>query len=610
MDRRDLSEEDRKAGYSLKHAFTAGRRDMIKRVNNIPLKQKMLSIMLIGLSIMAIMSFLIIQILSSSYNKMLYQSMAESMSYSAKDITDYLNKMENLTELFLSDEKIQKNMTSLKSGYEKGVIQSDALRNMGIYVGEYYYNYSDGILKYISLYTPASVLKTNLIAADKIPEEIQKQLLLASDKKDGAPCWVDEYMDEYGLFLARNIRQIESLKLTTLGTIVLNVDMNALMKSSTRFEKQYGKSMYIILSEGDILYHTENLAMENIEKLSLRDIDKYSIKDIGENSYFISHGTIPEFDWNYYCLVSYEDINQKINRIRRICFWITILDFMVAIWLAAQLTGKLMVHISGLKNRMQQFARDNTQVPETEYDYSTRGDELGTLNLQFDEMSETIIRLIQENYISELLKKEAQIKAMESQINPHFLYNTLDSIKWRAKSIGEKNISDMVEALGILLRTSLSNKNEKNYTVGREMEIVFSYITIQKLRYESRLHFKNDICETWYSFVIPKLVIQPLIENAIFYGLEMDVGECYILLSARKEQDSLHFYIKNTGSEMEENLLEKLVKEEVKPHGHGVGLLNIDKRVKMQYGETYGLRLYNDNEYAVAELVIPIEGGD
>lgn len=570
------------------------------------LKQKLLTIMVIGLTVMAGMSFVTVQILSSSYNKMLYQTMSESMSYSAKDITDYMDKMENLTEIFLSDEKVQKELTVLKNGEERNQTALAALNKLGVSVGIYYQNYSDGILKYISLYTPISVLKTNLIAADKIPMEAQSSILLEADEKDGAPCWITDYMNEYGLFLARNVRQIEALKLDNLGTILLNIDMNALVESSTGFEEQYGETAYVILSQGKLLFHTQNLEPEDVAAPGWKQIDHYGIENIGENRYFISHGEIPEYGWDYFCLVSYDKIDRQLRGIQSISLWIIILDFIVIIYLTTVLIGRLVVHISSLRDRMQQFAQDNTQVPETGYDYSRRKDELGVLNQQFNEMSNTIIRLIQDNYVNELLKKEAQIKALENQINPHFLYNTLDSIKWRARAIGDNDISDMVEALGILLRTSLRNRDEEHYTVGKEMEIVESYITIQRFRYEERLLFENHIRPDWNKYIIPKMMIQPLLENAIFYGLEQNVEECHIILSGVRREEALCFYVKNTGSEMPDNLLEKLGREEVKPHGHGVGLLNIDKRLKIQYGGQYGLRLYNETDYAVAELMLPI----
>lgn len=580
---------------------------MRKKIKNVSLKRKLIAIMLAGLSIMAVMSFLVIQILSSSYNRMLYRSMAESLSYSAKEIVEYMDKMEDITQLFMSDDAIQQNLEELTEKYKSGEMYYNTLRILGLDVGDYYYNYSDGILKNISLYTSATTIKTNLIAADNVPESIQEEVLRSSEEMEGAVCWTDDYMDEYGLFLAREIRQIEGLKLNILGTIVMNIDMSSLVEFSTRFEEEYGETEYLIVSGDELLFHTENLESEQINMQDLKKISKYGIQDIDGKSWFITQGTIAEYDWDYYCLVSYEEISREIMGIQKMCLWIIILDFTFAICLTMVLIRTLMVHISDLKDRMQLFAEDNTKVPAARYDYTDRGDELGTLNRQFDDMSQTIINLIQENYVSEILKKEAQIKALENQINPHFLYNTLDSIKWRAKAIGEKDIPDMVEALGVLLRTSLSSKKEKEYTVGDEMEIVSSYITIQRVRYEERLCFENEIPEEWYPCRIPKLIIQPLIENAIFYGLEMNVDECHIILWAEKNEKELRFLVKNTGSEMEEDLLEKLKREEIKPHGHGVGLINIDSRLKMQYGEKYGLRLYNEGEFAVAEVVIPVE---
>lgn len=572
-----------------------------------PLKGKLLAIMMTGLSIMAVMSFVIIQLLSSSYNRMLYRSMAESLSYSAKEIVEYMEKMEDITQMIMADHVIQNGMEELKEKHDKGEMYYNTLQNLSVNVGNYYYNYYDGILKNISMYTDVSTIKTNLIAADKVPEAIQGKILEQSEKKRGAVCWIDDYMDKYGLFLAREIRRIEGLKLDTLGTIVINIDMNSLVGSSTKFEEQYGKTEYLITSGEKILYQTQEISTEPIEMETLNGIDQYKIQDVEDHDWFITHGTIPEYGWDYYCLVSYEEISREILRIQSICLWIIIFDFAFAICFTIGLIRTLMVHISDLKDRMQIFAEDNTKVPSARYDYSDRKDELGTLNRQFDEMSQTIINLIQENYVSEILKKEAQLKALENQINPHFLYNTLDSIKWRAKAIGEKNIPDMVEALGILLRTSLSNKKDKEYTVKDEMEIVFSYITIQKVRYEERLYFEDYVSENSYPYKIPKLIIQPLIENAIFYGLEANIDECYIILISKRDKEGLHFWVKNTGSEMEEDLLHKLKNEEIKPHGHGVGLINIDSRLRMQYGENYGLRLYNEREFAVAEIIIPVE---
>ena len=245
-------------------------------------------------------------------------------------------------------------------------------------------------------------------------------------------------------------------------------------------------------------------------------------------------------------------------------------------------------------------------MPPIEY----RQDEIGLLYKNFDTMVEKINTLINENYINELLKKEAQIKAMESQMDPHFLYNTLDSINWRARMIKSEEISRITTALGNLLRLSLGN-NSRDFTLRRELTLVDNYIIIQKIRYQKRLDFSVDIPESLLDIPIPKFTLQPLLENAIRYGLEESSETCYITITSRTEDGTLILKIMNTGSSFEENFMEKLLDGEIQPHGFGIGILNIHKRIQMTYGSAYGLRLYTIEdeetyeECAAAEIRIP-----
>lgn len=134
---------------------------------------------------------------------------------------------------------------------------------------------------------------------------------------------------------------------------------------------------------------------------------------------------------------------------------------------------------ASLVDKMKQFGQDESTLPVSEEAYANRVDEAGILHRQFDQMTVEIQSLIQQNYVNEILTKDARLKALESQINPHFLYNALESVNWRAKAIGATDISEMVQALGDLLRATLSNKNEY-FTVRHELHIVNDYITIQK----------------------------------------------------------------------------------------------------------------------------------
>ena len=225
-------------------------------------------------------------------------------------------------------------------------------------------------------------------------------------------------------------------------------------------------------------------------------------------------------------------------------------------------------------------------------------------------MAHKVDTLIEENYTNELLKREAQIKSMESQMDPHFLYNTLDSINWRAKAIGASDISLITTALGTLLRSTLSQKSCV-FTLCEELHILENYITIQKMRYQKRLECNIQIPEELLNCEIPRFTIQPLVENAIRYGLEEISETCFISVKAMEENGNILIEVKNTGSFFDENLLEKLLSQEIQPHGFGIGIINIHKRLQLTYGTEYGLKTHNIEDetsgeiYAVVQIIFP-----
>ena len=265
---------------------------------------------------------------------------------------------------------------------------------------------------------------------------------------------------------------------------------------------------------------------------------------------------------------------------------------------------KITRHINRLVQRMKEFGDNSEYLPVSDYDYSARMDEVGVLHRQFDSMAEQIKTLVVENYRHQLLMKDAQLKSLEAQMNPHFLYNTLDTINWRAKAIGEKDISQIAESLGHFLRMTLSKKSD-NFTLREEIAIIQYYMTIQQLRFDNRLNFNMSIPMMYQDAMVPKLSIQPLLENAVHYALEQITEDCDIWLTCTCTDHVMQIYVKNSGSEFEENLLEKLRSHEIKEKGLGIALLNIEERIQLMFGEKYGLHFYNEDDYAVVKMEIP-----
>ena len=226
-------------------------------------------------------------------------------------------------------------------------------------------------------------------------------------------------------------------------------------------------------------------------------------------------------------------------------------------------------------------------------------------------MALQVQELIQKNYVSELLAKDARLKFLENQINPHFLYNTLESINSYAKSMDAEPISQMVEALGSLLRITLS-RNSASSVIKSELDIVKDYMDIIQVRFGERIEYEVEVPEELYLISIPRLTLQPLVENAINYALEEMTEVCHIRIEGKRESGNVFLMVSNNGSQFPENLLDQLEKNEIEPHGFGIGLLNIDKRIKLQFGEAYGLYVYNEEleDLAVVQVCLPDSGGD
>ena len=203
--------------------------------------------------------------------------------------------------------------------------------------------------------------------------------------------------------------------------------------------------------------------------------------------------------------------------------------------------------------------------------------------------------------MKQLLVKETQLRALQSQMNPHFLYNTLNSLYWMAKTAEMPAAADMISSLGILLREAISDE-EFVITIDRELDIACHYFIIQKHRYEDRLEVKFDVSEECSSLVIPKFTLQPLAENAIAYGLECMLGTCTVEIRIFLEREACICQVRNTGPGPEEGLLDKLKAGIVKPKGNGIGLMNIQQRIQSVFGEAYGVDIFREGEETVAQI--------
>lgn len=247
----------------------------------------------------------------------------------------------------------------------------------------------------------------------------------------------------------------------------------------------------------------------------------------------------------------------------------------------------------------------------------TRKDEIGILGDNFNRMLIQINELITINHIQDKQKREAELELLQSQIKPHFLYNTLDTINWMARKNGIHDVADIINDLSQIFRIGLSKGKEK-IILEEEINHIHSYMRIQKVRYGDKLDYDIQVNSNLYKIPIIKLVLQPIVENAIYHGIKERRGRGYILVEILEVNNNLCIRVKDDGKGMatekvdiiNRNLQDgsKNLEYIRKGNNKSYGMINVHSRIRINYGEQYGLTIKSEeNKGTIVTILLPIE---
>ena len=247
------------------------------------------------------------------------------------------------------------------------------------------------------------------------------------------------------------------------------------------------------------------------------------------------------------------------------------------------------------------------RVEKGDYDAelsSGREDEMGRLTASFNRMTREYRQNLERSVQRERELNETELSMMQAQLNPHFLYNTLDSIKWLGVTNGVPQVAAVASGLAVLLRAGISG--DRLITLERELELLEKYLDIQSLRFEDRFAWEIDVDERFQHCIVPKLILQPLVENSIIHGVaNMDDG--YIKLSAREESGTLILSVQDNGVGIPQDVLDWLNDPGRDVPGGHLGLKNVDRIVRLYYGGDYGISAYSTpGEGSRVELRLPM----
>ncbi|MDO4340527.1 MAG: histidine kinase [Eubacteriales bacterium] len=221
-----------------------------------------------------------------------------------------------------------------------------------------------------------------------------------------------------------------------------------------------------------------------------------------------------------------------------------------------------------------------------------RSDEIGMLSRTFNQMVQDMKMLIDNVYEKERMKQEVEMKSLQMQINPHFLYNTLDTINWMARMRGVDEVGEMTSALGNLMRYSLSKRDF--VTIEEELKNLKDYIGIQNVRYGDKMSIELQVDDAVRQYYIPKLLIQPILENAIVHGVEDKLEQSFIQIRVYQENNNLFAIVEDDGVGMTQEAIESLMNIDYHSHKSGhtsIGVYNVNRRIQAVFGKDCGLQI-------------------
>lgn len=368
-------------------------------------------------------------------------------------------------------------------------------------------------------------------------------------------------------------------------------------------------------SDGSVVIFDENLnkisGIAHDSALSKLLKEKPSIGNFsyseGKNEYTAVHIHSDSTGWTTVGVIPLRYINKDLAGIQYLTVIIIVLTIIIGVTVSVIIAQSLILPLENTVNALEKFSRGDFAVRLKE----NRCDEIGKLNRIFNKAIKEINELMQKVTQSEILNKEMEFKTLQSQMNPHFLYNTLDTINWLAFKEKQTEICNLVAAISSLIRASISNK-KSIITIEQELDYVKNYIYIQHIRYKDRFDIIYDIDESLLKQAVPKLIIQPIVENAIIHGIENSKNKNLLYISVKRENECIIIIVKDTGIGMTDEKVSELLKEPLNAEGDeqkahtNLGLYAVHKRIQLMYGDLYGLTVQSQaGEGTTVTLHIP-----
>lgn len=523
------------------------------------------------------------------------------------DIDSYFANMKNIAQLIMNSADIENYLMSEQKGdaqYENyaerteeqfGILKDtrDDIYNIGI-IGEngtYFINNANVKMNPYADFKNTDWYK-NAMNGEEVITSSHVQNLVKDEYK-----WV--------VTLSQGIKDDKTGK--TEG--ILFIDLNYRSISSLCEKISLGSKGYVFIvdKDGKIIYHPKQQLLysgvqkEEISKILQNKTGSFTTED-KERLYTISKSNTT--GWTVVGVAYLSEMMEKSNQTQRVYILLAIGLIGAASIISMILSNMITRPIRELRGSMKKVEDGNLEIQLPNPEYSN---EIADLIYSFNVMIGRIKQLMQRNMAEQIEKRKSELRALQAQINPHFLYNTLDSIIWMAESSKMSEVILMTSSLAKLLRRSISNQ-EEFVKIADEIDYVREYLKIQKMRYHDKLDYEIEIDDSILNIPVAKLIVQPLVENAIYHGIKLKEGKGLIRITGNREDGKTVIRVSDDGVGMDEEALLHLFEEKKNEDLRKVGVLNVHKRIQMYYGAEYGLQYESIPMFGTTvSIILPFE---
>lgn len=504
------------------------------------------------------------------------------------DIDSYISYMENIAQIIVNDGDVKEYLfTSDASGQtevkNKIMNQFTTLKdtrsdiyNIGVISlnGRYLLNESEDELN------PFAKLESLEWYQDIIDGK-RETILTASHIQNVIK---DDY--QWVVTLSQGIVNPENGKIE--GVFFVDLNYSSISDLCDRLSLGSKGYTFIVDNSGFIIYHPKQqllysgIKTELINQVLEQESGSFLTAD-KELLYTVSKSD--KTGWFVAGVANYEEMMGRLDETQLIYAILSLVLLAAAILISIVLSNEITKPIKMLGKSMKVVETGNFNQVTFEVEYQN---EIGHLTKSFQIMVTKIQNLIKQNMEEQETKRKSELRALQAQINPHFLYNTLDSIIWMAESGKNREVVQMTSSLSKLLRKSISNEKEI-VTIESEIGYTKEYLTIQKMRYQDKLEYDISVAPEILQKTIVKLVLQPLVENAIYHGIKYEDRKGMLRITGEIAGDAICIQVIDNGRGMEKETLQHILDPKEDGEKRAVGVANVHNRIQMHYGKEYGL---------------------